>query len=102
MQLAQWPTGCAGCGGACCKSYATPPWIAPEVARFNDLLGPDMAAAELARLNRGPTRSACWHLTDDALCGLQLAGFQKPHACVAFHVGGPDCLNERRKHGVGN
>lgn len=99
ITLAQFPDGCGGCGGACCKRPMRGPWNTDEVARLDELLGHDLASVERFRM-AGDWVPQCWHLTDDGLCGLQLAGLPKPVACAAYEVGCFDCIVDRKREGV--
>lgn len=74
IALPQFPQGCAGCGGACCK-HVGPPLVSEGVG-------------------------ICPELTAEGLCGIQARGEVKPEICSAFEVGSDDCRFMRRMFGV--
>lgn len=90
MTLAQFPNGCHGCGGACCKLVHG---FAPPYGDWE--LDENPSRGDGRRFNKLPDR--CPELLDDGLCGVQ---HDKPKLCRDFVVASADCNAFRGTMGI--
>jgi len=107
VELAQFPDGCGGCGGSCCKeaSFGGAPWSRDELDRLDSIIGSVAASAERAYMAENfrpssegvPALIPCHHLTETGTCGIEQS---KPSVCRAYGVGSQECRDVRHKYGV--
>ena len=104
------PDSCDGCG-ACCLVVTAPPflrrlngeseeaWIRLRCER-PDLVAEIVDAERLRRTEDLPSYGTPCHWYDPG--GRRCRHHElRPHACRAFAVGGSDCLDARRRSGIG-
>lgn len=98
-ELAQYPNGCSGCGGACCRRQlnGVPPWNADEWARLDSIIShEDATLHRFLQASGVPER--CLMLDEDGLCRIH---DRKPQDCRNAQVGGEDhCIPSRKLAGL--
>jgi len=113
IPLKQFPDGCGGCGGACCKekNFGLPPWSEDEryglIARLKEVIGLSRAIQHSIEVWNVPKardiedprdyQGDCVFLADDGSCQIHSV---KPAICADMPFRGEECEAARREHGV--